>query len=118
MSEKDDFLLNRLNYDPVVFMGCSQKEIITVIGCISVPLLSVGSVFGYIAWDNVPFGILPGFILPAVLSLVALNVIRHTKRDKAPGYLEQMVTDKIEKAGLRKTQIIRRSGAWSGGRFK
>lgn len=112
-----DFLLNRLNYDPIVWMGCSQREILLVAALISAPLLLLGATMGYLAWGNIPFGMLPGLLLSVVGITVGLKAVARVKRDKEPGFLNQVVTDKLEQWGVKKTPIIRRSGSWSVGTF-
>lgn len=117
MREADDILLNRLNHDPIVFMGCSEKEITILVLLIGVPLFLLGGIFGHIFWQDVFLGVVPAFLLAAVLFVIALRVVRRLKRDKAVGFLQQSLLDQLERFGMIKTPIIRRSGFWSVGTF-
>ena len=113
---REDFLLNRLNYDPVLFWGCSQKEVGVVVAVIMLPLVLVGAIIGYAVWKNIPFGVLPFLVLGLILGFIALKTIARIKKNKEPGYLNQAITDAFEKSNFKKTEIIRRSGFWSVGR--
>jgi len=112
-----DFLVNRLNFDPVVFMGCSEKEIYLVIGSIGVPLCLVCSVLGALLWHNIPFGLLGGFILSIVFVWIAIKAIQRIKRDKEPGYIQQVLLCKLEQRKLYKSPLVCRSGSWLIGRL-
>lgn len=117
MPDRDDALLNRLNFEPLVYMGCSEKEIYLVISIIALPAMFIGGIFGYIFLNNIPLGMIPAFLLSVLFVFVTLQILKRVKRDKEPGYLKQKLTDALEiKFGV-KTQIIRRSGPWSVGRF-
>jgi conjugative transfer region protein (TIGR03750 family) len=112
-----DLLLNHLNYDPIVYMGCSEKELWLIVLGIAAPLLVIGGIFGYLKWGNIPFGMLPGFVLSVIGVFVAISIVKRVKRDKEPGFLQQTITDQLEAKGVLKTKIIRRSGSWSVGRM-
>tara|TARA_B100001250_G_C19369106_1_gene601119 strand:- start:64 stop:423 length:360 start_codon:yes stop_codon:yes gene_type:complete len=117
MNEENYFLVNRLNYDPIVFMGCSEKEIYAIIAIIAGPLLTLGGVMGLLLWGNIPFGMLPAFILSSIGIISALKVVKKLKRDKEPGYLKQQVSLFAQKHRLIRTPIIRRNGSWLTGRM-
>lgn len=112
-----DFLVNRLNFDPVVYKGCTEKEIMLVIGAVALPLCILFGFFGYFMWGNVFFGILIGGVLSLFCTFIALRIVGRLKRDKEPGFLQQALIYKLEKKGLLKTPIIRRSGSWMIGRY-
>ena len=117
MNNETDFLVNRLNFDPVVYKGCTEKEIMLVIFIIAVPLCFLFGVIGYSFWNNIFFGILTGGILSLFAVFIALRIVERWKRDKEPGFLQQAAMYKLEQKGILKTPIIRRTGSWTIGRF-
>jgi conjugative transfer region protein (TIGR03750 family) len=72
---------------------------------------------GSFLWGNVFFGIVIGGIFSIFFAAISLRVIERIKRDKEPGYLQQALIYKLEKKGLYRTPIIRRTGSWTIGRF-
>ncbi len=110
-------LVNRLNFDPVVYKGCTEKEILLVVVVTALPLCLLFGIFGYMLWHNIFFGILIGGMLGIAGVFGALNLVQKLKRDKEPGYLQQVLMYKLEQKGLLKTPIIRRNGAWMIGRY-
>jgi conjugative transfer region protein (TIGR03750 family) len=117
MNNETDFLVNRLNFDPVVYKGCTEKEIMLVVFVIALPLCFLLGVMGYVMWRNIFFGILIGGVLSLLVVFIALRVIERLKRDKEPGFLQQALMFKLEQKGILKTPIIRRTGSWTIGRF-
>lgn len=115
MLERPDFLLNRLNYEPIQWMGCSQSEVTMLSAIIGGPILLIGGLFGYLAWGNIPFGMVPALLVSVAAIFIGMKVVTRIKRDKEPGFLQQVITDKLESSGVKKTDIIRRSGYWSVG---
>ncbi|MCK4609176.1 MAG: DUF3487 family protein [Gammaproteobacteria bacterium] len=112
-----DLLVNRLNFDPVIFKGCSERELyFTIIG-VSLPICAIFGLFGYLAWSNIFYGILIGAVLSLAVVFFALGIVEKIKRDKEPGYVQQLITFKLEQKGFIKTPIIRRSGIWMIGRY-
>ena len=117
MAGEIDFLVNRLNFDPVVYKGCTEKEIMLVIAVITLPLCILFGFLGYLLWSNVFFGILIGGVISLFFTFIALRIVGRLKRDKEPGFLQQALVFKLEQKGLLKTPIIRRSGSWMIGRY-
>jgi conjugative transfer region protein (TIGR03750 family) len=117
MRQETDMLVNRLNFDPVVYKGCTEKEILLVVLITALPLCLLFGIFGYLLWQNIFFGILIGGILGIGGVFAALNLVQRLKRDKEPGYLQQALFYKLEQKHLLKTPVIRRSGVWMIGRY-
>lgn len=117
MRQETDMLVNRLNFDPVVYKGCTEKEILLVVLITAFPLCLLFGIFGYLLWHNIFFGILIGGVLGIGGVIAALNLVQRLKRDKEPGFLQQFLICKLEQWHILKTPIIRRNGPWMIGRY-
>lgn len=111
-----DLLLNRINFDPIVFMGCSEREIFIAMMGTGSTLLGAGGLLGFLCLGSIFSGVIIGFFLSVPVVFGVLWLIGLIKRDQEPGYLQQRITDALEKHHLVKSPIIRRSGPWSTGR--
>jgi len=117
MKQELDMLVNRLNFDPVVYKGCTEKEIIFVALITALPLCAFFGFLGFLLWRNIFFGILIGGVLGVFGVFMGLNIMQRLKRDKEPGFLQQVVVRKFEQMHMLKTPIIRRHGPWMIGRY-
>tara|TARA_R110000868_G_scaffold266583_1_gene525842 strand:- start:60220 stop:60585 length:366 start_codon:yes stop_codon:yes gene_type:complete len=118
LRDEFDFLPNRLNYDPVVFKGCSAKEIVYIALfwlALSLPLLMVTV---QILFGAAIFGAAAGIVVMAALTYLTCTVFEKLKRGQEKGYLQQLFVLKMErKRLLPNTGLIRRTGAWFPGRY-
>ena len=117
MDDEIDLLVNRLNFDPIVFKGCSEKELYLIIALVALPLCGLFGVIGSLLWGNVFFGILIGGILGVIGIFVVIHFVERLKRDKEPGYLQQILFFKLENKRLYRSPVIRRTGTWMIGRY-
>lgn len=112
-----DLLANRLNYDAVVFKGCTMNELIIIAGiCLCVCCLSFALLLQLVL-DNFLYGIAIGFLVGGGLTYAVCIVFEKMRRGQVNGYLVQLVKCKVEKTGLfPPSEVIRRSGVWMIGR--
>ena len=116
MSNNLDFLITRLNEEPILVRGCTQKEIMLVLGSGVLPCLVASGVIGMMLGWNIFFGMIPGALLGVGAFMGGTLLIQRKKRDKEPGYIDQMIQDILARYHLVKLPLIRRTGAWTIGR--
>jgi conjugative transfer region protein (TIGR03750 family) len=111
-----DLLAHRLNFDAIVFFGCTLKEL-QIIASLSlvVCIILLGTLMRCLLHL---FMLGVGLAFPAALGLTALIALtfQKFKHGKPKGYIKQRFLLALEHYGLYKTPFIRRSGAWSLGR--
>lgn len=115
--ETREFLPNRLNFDAVVFCGCTMKEM-QVIAIVS--FVVCGLVLGILT--KLLFGMLligVGLGFPASVGVAWFMAIlfQKAKQGKPKGYVKQRFYLWLDEKGLVKCPYIRRSGKWSVGRY-
>ena len=117
MNQEVDMLPNRLNYDPVIFKGCSLPEFLLVTGiCLSVTCFALG-IIGHILLGNFIYGVALGFIVGGGLVYLMCGYLQRLRRDQEIGYLMQCLHSMCYQKGLSLgADIIRRSGVWMAGR--
>lgn len=112
-----DLLPNRLNFDAIVFCGCTMKEMqVIVFISLSFCILTLG--FLTKCLFNM-FLVGTGLAFPAGvgLSWVIALFIQRIKQGKPKGYMKQRFLLWCEDMGILSPVYIRRSGKWSVGRF-
>ncbi len=115
MSDLTETLADRLNQEPVIFRGSTDTELGVILLC------------GVIFW--VPTGLIMGAMFGVImigLGLSTLGILitiifgstyfQRIKRGRPDNYYQHRVMIKLSQMGLRKTQIILKSGAWDLGR--
>ncbi len=117
MIEKDDFLPNRLNFDAIIFSGCTFKEIqviaiVSLLFCMFVLGCLTELLFGMIL-----IGVGLAFPVSGGLSWMIALILQKAKQGKPKGYLKQKIYLFFEDRGLLKTPYVRYSGKWSIGRY-
>ena len=112
-----DILANRLNYDAIVFKGCTAKEIRNIVlVCFGISSLLLGTA-SQIVTGNFIWGVAIGILSTIGLTWISMCVLEKVRRGQEPGYLQQLIRLKLDKSGLfGKSEIIRRSGTWMIGR--
>lgn len=115
--EMPDLLPNRLNFDAVVFAGCTMKEmqaigIFSLITCI----LILGSLAKLLI-NMFLIGVGLAFPVAVGMSWGIAMIFQRAKQGKPKGYLKQRITLLLEDYYLISPIYLRRSGKWSVGRF-
>lgn len=111
-----DLLPNRLNFDAIIFLGCTMKELqvialTSLIGC----FLLLGTLT-YWLLGMVLIGIGLSFPTCVAVTWLIAQAFQKAKQGKPKGYMKQRFLIRCENAGLYKTPYTRRSGRWSIGR--
>lgn len=116
MNSIPDVLPNRLNFDAIVFCGCTMKEmqaiaIFSLVTCIFLLGSLTKALFNM-------FLIGTGLAFPAAvgMSWTLALLLQRLKQGKPQGYLKQLILLKLEDLGLMPNIYIRHSGKWSVGR--
>lgn len=114
---KDDFLPNRLNFDAIVFCGCSFKEMQAIaISSLTICML----IFGFITkvlFSMFLIGIGIAFPISVGLSWIIAIIFQHAKQGKPKGYVKQKFYLWLEDRGVMRSQYIRYTGKWSVSRY-
>lgn len=117
-TEEIDLLANRLNYDAVIFKGCTMNELLIVASIcmgISCTLLAI---MVQILFGNFIYGLAFGFALGGGLTYFACGILEKFRRGQEKGYIQQLISLKLYKLGFSTNkEIIRRSGSWMIGKF-
>ncbi len=116
--EAPDVLATRLNFDAIVFCGCTMKEM-QVIGIVSLVfcILALGSLMKMLI-NLLLIGV--GLAFPAAVGLtwVMAHLFQRIKQGKPKGYWKQWLLLVVDDIGLMPALYVRRSGYWSVGRDK
>lgn len=111
-----DLLPNRLNFDAVIFCGCTMKEMqVIAISCLAFCIITMGFLTKLLI--NM-FLIGTGLAFPVGIGMswgVALFAQR-IKHGKPKGYMKQRFLLWCEDRGFVSAIYVRRSGKWSVGR--
>lgn len=114
---KEDFLPNRLNFDAIVFAGCTMQEL----QILSISNLVINIIlFGFIT--KLLFGMFlvgTGVAFPTTVATTwcLAKLFQRLKQGKPKGYVKQSVLLWCEDHQILQTPFIRRSGKWTVGRF-
>ena len=115
--ETPDLLPNRLNFDAVVFCGCTMKEMqLIAILSLTFCVLALGFLM---KWLINMFLVGMGLAFPAAVGLswsIAM-IFQRAKQGKPKGFVKQSILLWFEDKGLQQSPFIRRSGKWTVGRF-
>lgn len=115
--ETPDLLPNRLNFDAVVFCGCTMKEMqVIAISSLAFCILTMGFITKLI-FNMFLIGMGLAFPVGVGLSWGTPLIVQRIKHGKPKGYLKQRFLLWCEDCGLLPGIYIRRSGKWSVGRF-
>jgi conjugative transfer region protein (TIGR03750 family) len=114
--ETPDLLATRLNFDAVVFCGCTMKEM-QAIGSISliVCIFILGSLMKALV-DLFLIGVGLAFPTAVGLSWVVAHLFQRIKQGKPKGYWKQKCLLTLEDWHFMPPLYVRRSGYWSVGR--
>jgi conjugative transfer region protein (TIGR03750 family) len=117
-THKPDLLAHRLNFDAVVFCGCTMKEmqVISVVSLIS-GILILGSLMKWLI-DLFLVGVGLAFPTAVGMSWILAHAFQKAKQGKPKGYWKQRFLLALEAIGFMPTLYVRRSGYWSVGRSK
>ncbi len=108
-------LADRLNAEPVVMRGYTSSELMMVLGG---GFIVWGFVCGLLGWllGNVRIGL--GFSALCTLATLFLcsPVLKNLKRNRPTHYYQHMILITLDRAGVRRSGFMLRSGSWSLGR--
>lgn len=116
-NNKEDFLPNRLNFDAIVFAGCTMQELqIITISNLVINIILFGSI------TKLLFGMFlvgMGIAFPTTVGTTwcIAKILQRLKQGKPKGYVKQSILLWCENKGFLQTPFIRRSGKWTVGRF-
>jgi conjugative transfer region protein (TIGR03750 family) len=115
--EEIDLLANRLNYDAVIFKGCTMNELLVVAGiCIGISC-TILAIIVQILFGNFIYGIAGGFALGAGLTYLICGILEKFRRGQEKGYIQQLLVLKLYKLGFSTNkEVIRQNGSWMIGR--
>ena len=113
-----DLLANRLNYDAVVFKSCTTNEMLWIaMICISISCVLLGFII-QVFFGNFIYGVSGGFLAGGGLTYIACCVFEKIRRGQEKGYIQQLISLKLYRAGfVMNKEIIRRSGSWMIGHY-
>jgi len=112
-----DLLPNRLNYDAIVFCGCTMKEMqVIAISCLVFCILVLGFLSKMLI-NMFLIGTGLAFPVGVGLSWGVAGVVQRIKHGKPKGYLKQKFLLWCEDRGIMPAIYVRRSGCWSVGRY-
>lgn len=117
MRSFEDFLPNRLNFDAIIFCGCTFKEM-QVIAIVS--LITTMVVLGFLTeWliGMLMVGVGLAFPVSVGVAWTIAMIFQKAKQGKPKGYVKQKLYLWLEYKGLLKTPYIRYHGPWSIGRY-
>jgi conjugative transfer region protein (TIGR03750 family) len=113
-----DILPNRLNFDAIVFCGCTMKEMQwIVISSLVVCILLLGFLTKCL-FNMFLIGVGIAFPTAVGMSWVIAHIFQRAKQGKPKGYMKQKLLLWGEDKKLFPSIYIRRSGKWSIGKFK
>ncbi len=116
-SEINDMLPNRLNFDAIIFCGCTMKELQKLV---MVSFFGSLFLFGFIAKALIGMfliGVALAFPLTVVFTWMGALMLQRIKQGKPKGYLKQAWRLFLERKGVLPSPFTTRSGKWSVGRF-
>lgn len=115
MSNRHDILADRLNAEPAIFRGCSSSELGVIVGVAALVWLPVSLILAWLAGAiTMGFGI-AGIGIVATVLLTA-SLFQRLKRNRPDGYYQQQIALWLDDRGLKRSFVVRRSGAWDIGR--
>jgi conjugative transfer region protein (TIGR03750 family) len=111
-----DLLGHRLNFDPIIFAGCTLKEM-QVIGCINLFICILGLGVAMKCLINL-FLVGVGLAFPCAVGLtwMVAHSLQRIKQGKPNGYWKQKALWFLQNHGLLPEIYVCRSGYWSVGR--
>ncbi len=113
----EDFKSDRLNDEVSLFMNCTLKETLALVGISLVcsGILSVPP--SLIFWGKLTLSLAVMLIVMAPVFFVLLIRLSRLKRGKPAGYYQQFLRIQFGRWGILKNPFVMRSGAWSVVRF-
>jgi len=116
-TNQTDLLPTRLNFDAIVFMGCTRKELIwlslsSIISCALILGVLTKLMFGMLL-----VGVGLSFPVAVGVTCFGALTLQRLKQGKPKGYLKQSLLIRLERNGIQKSPFVTRSGKWSTERF-
>ena len=115
LRDDSELLPQRLNTEPSVFRGCSLSEVLVLALIFSALLIPISiillSLVGYAL-----MGVGIGVLLAMGSTFIGATLLQKLKRGRPIGYYRLQIVLLLDKFGLRKSGITKRSGKWVIGR--
>ena len=110
-----ELLPQRLNTEPPVFRGCSLSEVLTLACIFSALMIPVCIVLlSLVGYALMGVGI--GVLLAMAGTVVGATFLQKKKRGRPIGYYRLQILLLLDKLGIRKMDLTKRSGKWVIGR--
>lgn len=114
--ETPDLLPTRLNFDAIVFAGCTMKEIQLIAGVSLSVCMVLLALLTKLLLGMLLIGVGLSFPAGVALTWVLAHLFQRTKQGKPKGYVRQRLFLTCEDKGLLPPIFCRRSGKWSVGK--
>ncbi len=114
---KDDMLPERLNFDAIVFCGCTMKEMQRLV---MTSFFGSLFVFGFLAKAFIGMfllGVAIAFPATVFFTWMGALFLQRLKQGKPKGYLKQSWRLLLERRGILPSPFTNRTGKWSIGRW-
>lgn len=111
MAQEIEFLPDRLNRQPVVFLGLTDGELRGVALANLAVLVPLSAVLGAAVGFGI-FGAGFGFLLSGGGVWLSARTLRRLKRNKPAGYHEDRIRAWLEDRGMAKRTMLRESAVW------
>ncbi len=113
----EDFKSDRLNDEVALFMNCTLKETLALVGISLVCSGFLSIPPSLIFWGKLTLSLAVMLIVMVPVFFVLLIRLSRLKRGKPAGYYVQFLKIQLSRWGILKSPYVRRSGAWSLGRI-
>lgn len=114
--EMPDLLPNRLNFDTIIFSGCTMKELQLIATLSLISCMVFLGLFTKCLFDMLLIGVGLAFPIAIAVAWFIALMLQKAKQGKPKGYLKQSFLIYCEAMGIYQAPYIRRSGRWSVGR--
>ena len=115
--ETPDLLSNRLNFDAIVFCGCTMKEMQSIaITCLSVCIVLL-SLLTKLAFNMLLIGVGVSFPVGVGVTWSVAMVFQRFKQGRPKGFVKQRLLLWLEDKRIQTSPFVRRSGKWSIGKY-
>lgn len=115
VKENKEILPTRLNVEPPVFRGCSMTELQTIAGLSALTIIPTCVILlSFVGYAMMGVGL--GFLASIGGIVIGATQLQKMKRGRPIGYYQLQIGIALDKYGIKKNGLIRRSGYWRVGR--
>ena len=107
----DLVLPHRLNFEPIIILGLTKSELLTVTVLAVTVCVPAGLLFG-VTVGKWTMGMPIGFLAAFVVIVIAGVGLAKVKRQRPSGYYQQQLIIALHELGVQKTWLVRHSGLW------